>query len=55
VCEVKTHGRVIVATMLDAETVEEQLSELYKGRWHVELDLRTGVSEEAALLLDRAT
>jgi hypothetical protein len=39
--EVKVHQRVLVTTMLDSRrTGKEALSELYRQRWHVELDFR---------------
>lgn len=39
--EVKVDGRVLVTTLRDPRTVSKaQLGELYRRRWHIELDLR---------------
>lgn len=39
--EVRAGGKTLITTLLDAnQTAKPELKSLYKGRWHVELDLR---------------
>lgn len=40
--EVKVNGRVLVTTLLDARLAPPaELDRLYRGRWHIEVDLRS--------------
>ena len=40
--EVEVNGRILVTTLLNPETISaRQLGELYKMRWHIEVDYRT--------------